>query len=97
MWPEWGDESGFKSKVGEKGEQSMQRLIGKKIEKVFIGEAEESLYVTTDQGILKFTVSGDCCSESWFSDIYNFDALTGGVVRTVEDIELPGDSALDKV
>lgn len=66
----------------------MKELIGKTIRKVFVESDQNAMIFDTSDGLLRFATYGDCCSETWFSDIYNFDALLG-TVASVEDLELP--------
>lgn len=63
----------------------MKELIGKKVNAVYVGNADEVLLFSTDDGPIAYETYGDCCSETWFADIIGVSALIGGVVRTVED------------
>jgi hypothetical protein len=79
----------------------MKRLEGKTITGIFIGDRTgtidnprehepnigEFIKFTTDAGDVMFRLDGDCCSESWFSDITGYDALVGATVTLVEPVE----------
>lgn len=62
-------------------------LVGKKIQKVFLNQ--EYLKFQTDQGNVVFTVSGDCCSSSYFFDFYGVKKLfENGAVTDFKEVEL---------
>lgn len=64
-----------------------------------VGKTVIGLRVNEDQSILAFDHSdgtstsyeayGDCCSETWFADITGVEALLGGKVLEVENVDLP--------
>ena len=66
--------------------------------KELIGKTVTGLFVDKDQSILVFThpndektvyeTYGDCCSETWFTDITGVAALIDSVVLEAEDVEL---------
>jgi hypothetical protein len=64
----------------------MKELIGRKINRIFLNE--DKLKFDTDNGILIYTVEGDCCSHSVFYDFYGVKNLIGSVVKNVEEVEL---------
>lgn len=66
----------------------MNELKGKTISRVLIAPDQGEIVFDTTDGPISFGVEGDCCSESWFSDIYNGDALLG-TVASAEEIEMP--------
>ena len=68
----------------------MKELLGKKIISLYIGEDEHSLIFKTNEGLFGYSAVGDCCSESWFSDITGVDALIGGTVSEVMYISMDG-------
>lgn len=68
----------------------MEKLVGKIVSKVFIGEGEHCMAFVTDQGTIAFHVEGDCCSESWFADLVGFRALIGS--KIVKHVEIPLES-----
>ncbi len=62
----------------------MKELIGRMIERIKIDTKENSLIrFETSDGPLTYFAEGDCCSESWFADIYNVSNLLNGVVDEV--------------
>ena len=69
----------------------MQELTNKRITGVYIGAHESSIKFTLEGSAdpIVFDCGGDCCSETWFSEILNVDALVGHVVMSVETLNLP--------
>jgi hypothetical protein len=68
----------------------MQEITGKRITGVFIGQMEGSIKFTFDNADpIVFGLDSDCCSESWFSEIINLDALVGHTVTEVRELQLP--------
>ena len=67
----------------------MYELKGNIVRKVFVGEGEGHMDFVCDDHIWRFEVDGDCCSESWFSDVYNFGALIDSEVRSVSEVDMP--------
>jgi hypothetical protein len=67
----------------------MQELQGKHIQSVHIGVNEASIKFMCDNEEIVFIVDGDCCSESWFSEILNLDAIVGHTVFEVQELKLP--------
>lgn len=51
------------------------------------------MYLTTDTGIWCLATAGDCCSESWWADIYSPKQVIGGKITEVRTIplEVPDD------
>lgn len=67
----------------------MKQLIGKTIDAVFIdSQNQHYLMFRTDKGDIWFFGEGDCCSETYFSDIQQIRNLIGMTVLSVEDIDL---------
>jgi len=67
----------------------MEKLIGKKIESVTIfGDYHNYILFKTDLGDVKYFADGDCCSSSFFSEIFNADNIIGQVIKEVKDIPL---------
>lgn len=66
----------------------METLAGKKIEKIYLSFDDEWLQFVTDKGLISFQAEGDCCSNSWVSDIINPEFLIGETVLSVEEISL---------
>jgi len=65
----------------------MKSLIDKIIKKIFVGD--NILIFETDKGDISFSAEGDCCSESYFSDINRVKNLLGGKVNSVKEVDLP--------
>ncbi len=68
--------------------EMLDLLRGRTISEVYVDPEYELMFLVANEGTLRMSLSGDCCSNSWFSDIYNFDALIG-VVSDAREIELP--------
>lgn len=65
-------------------------LVGKTIETIAVNEDESALEFVTACGKRVYWVTqGDCCSESWWADGFSLNALRGGTVRQVNEIEMP--------
>jgi hypothetical protein len=65
-----------------------QRLVGKTIRKVFVSDDQGVLWFECADGGFGLETEADCCSETWFADITGFDALPGGVVQSVEELDM---------
>ncbi len=66
----------------------MQELIGKIITGVYLSDDDTRIAFTTETGeALTYATGGDCCSESWFSDIIAIHDLLGNQVLEVEEKE----------
>jgi hypothetical protein len=69
-------------------ESDLDGLMDKTIESVLISKDEGTLaFDVGEDDLIYFQVDGDCCSESWFSDIFCMPNLYSRVIK-VEDIEL---------
>lgn len=68
----------------------MHALLGMKILSLAVSNDQHILQVGTDQTPVMFEAEGDCCSESWFSEILGVSALLGGTVRGVEKLQMAG-------
>jgi hypothetical protein len=74
----------------------MKELIGYKILNVemlaangnFSGEEAIQFTVENNKPIVYLTY-GDCCSETWFSEILNLDFLVGHTVSEVKELDMP--------
>ena len=66
----------------------MQELIGNIVKKVLIGEGEHVLAFITDNGEYIYETGADCCSETWFADIFGTNTLVGNKVLSVEEISI---------
>jgi len=67
----------------------MKELIGKTIQKALINEDQSLIAFVTEVGNIYFIAQGDCCSETWFSDILNVTNIFNAKVTSVRSIELP--------
>jgi len=66
---------------------TIERLIGKKITRVFMNE--DHLKFETDDGAVVFQVEGDCCSHSYFHDFIGVrKLLENGKVISAKEIFL---------
>ncbi|AJI08562.1 hypothetical protein AK40_6171 (plasmid) [Bacillus cereus 03BB108] len=74
--------NGIQKLLGESGELVL--LVGKTIEKVFIGEDNWSLRFITDNGVIEWNTENDCCNEVWFEHMDDLEALVGATVIEVE-------------
>ncbi len=68
---------------------ALQCLIGKRFNKLEVSERENYLRVTTTEGNTHvFYARGDCCSESWFSEILGVHKLFEGNVLEARAVSL---------
>jgi hypothetical protein len=67
----------------------LSSLVGQTIESVLVSDDESILAfsVAEQLDLIYFEVEGDCCSESWFADIFCMRNLYSRVIK-VEDIYL---------
>lgn len=64
-------------------------FVGKRVFSIEIdSEQQHYLRFTTDRGTVVLCACGDCCSESWFSQITGIGALVGGTVTSVCEIAM---------
>lgn len=63
-----------------------ENLIGKTV--LAMKVADEYLIITTETDKLKYAVSGDCCSESWFADIAGLRSIVGKPVTAIKEPDL---------
>lgn len=68
----------------------MKELIGSTIKAIYVDtQNQECLSFETDKGVFNYYVWGDCCSNSYFSDVVNVDfMLSGKKVLDVEEMQL---------
>ena len=70
-------------------------LIGKRIHSFELNpdRTELSIFIETPDFSLwekyKFIVEGECCSITWFESMDAPEVLIGGIVSSVEDIDMP--------
>src|SRR5689334_11489147 len=67
----------------------MKEIIGKKIVGLQVSDGERCLSFVATDGRVTYHAVGDCCSESWFADIIGVQALIGGTVISVDEVDLP--------
>ncbi len=65
-----------------------KNLLGKTIIRVFVSEGEGQLVFDIGDGLLVYNAKGDCCSDSWFSDLTGVWGLLGGKVSLAEEISM---------
>lgn len=54
----------------------MQELVGHKILNVEVGNDEQVMRFTVENGEpFVYITEGDCCSETWFSEVINLDFI----------------------
>lgn len=63
-------------------------LVGRGVKGLWIGEDDELLVFECIDGLVGYRVDGDCCSNSWFSDITGVADIIGRNVIAVEGIPL---------
>ena len=67
----------------------MKELIGKKVNSIKIyGDFQRYIEFETDNGIICYEGVGDCCSETYFSNIWNPQNILDEVIEEVETMEL---------
>lgn len=77
--------------MSEPTERTINDIVGATVNTIHWGEA--TITFDTDRGLISFEVLGDCCSTSYFHDIYGVThLLNNGPVTNIEQINLqPGD------
>ena len=73
----------------------MKELIGKTVNRLLINDTETILAFCTSEVVIAYKTWGDCCSETWFSDITGVNALIGGTVQTVDEVSVVSYNVLD--
>jgi hypothetical protein len=81
---------------------NLQVLVGQRIKQVFVrggDRAEDAIAFVTERGTFAFDTGADCCSETWFADIINRAALSGGGwsarVSRVTEMQFPKNAGED--
>lgn len=69
-------------------EYGMNELIGRVILSVSVNDDQSIMVFDTDIGHVSYETEGDCCSETWFSDVLNISNIIGVAVNKVEKIDL---------
>lgn len=67
----------------------LSAMEGRTILGIEISDFEDYIRFKTNDGDLVYFADGDCCSESWFSDIYGLDSLLGQVVVSAQETLMP--------
>ncbi|WP_017154144.1 DUF7448 domain-containing protein [Bacillus bingmayongensis] len=68
--------------LGKPGDIHM--LVGKTIEKIYIGNGDWSLRFVINDGVIEWNTEGGCSNNVWFEHLDDIDALLGGTVIEVE-------------
>lgn len=66
----------------------MNKLIGLKIEGLYINSTKNTLMLQTDFGDVYLNAVGDCCSQSWFEHISGVKNVIGGQITEEANLEL---------
>lgn len=69
--------------------ESLDRLIGKTVLRLFIGPDENTLALDVGGTFMAIDTEGDRCSETWFADIVGMDELRGYPIIAAERIDVP--------
>jgi hypothetical protein len=65
-------------------------VVGKTVIGVDVSDDEEALrFRCADGSTVVWDTYGDCCSETWWADAYELNALRGASVLSAEEIALP--------
>lgn len=74
----------------------MKELTGCKILSIEVNDVADILIFNVEgRESIVYLAVGDCCSETWFADIFGVDALLGGTVSKVERMKLPDYNTYD--
>lgn len=92
--PEWG--GSFES---YRSDLKLADLVGRTVTAIHVDptthedhygpSGNNSLYLTTDTSIFQFLTDGDCCSESWWADVFSPKQVIGGKITEAVEIDLP--------
>lgn len=63
-----------------------EKLIGNRIVELKIADSS-IVFQLENYSLIAYSVSGDCCSQSWFSDILNFNSVRNKVIHHLEEPE----------
>lgn len=68
-------------------------LVGRRVLEIAVEPGEARLGLRTDSGWVFFDTDADCCSETWFADILNPQALLskGAIITAAIELNLPDD------
>lgn len=67
-------------------------IVGRTIKSIHIGG--DYLFFNTDDGVFRYVVDADCCSNTWINDLTGVSNVLGKQVTAVDDIEA-GDDVWD--
>lgn len=71
-------------------------IVGRRIREIRVAEGEHALRFDFNIGeAVVWTTEGDCCSESWWSDGFSLNALRGGTVVSVRELDMPPNPVCD--
>lgn len=76
------------NKIANKYPCVFAQVVGDVITKIYSSEDFESLVFECTDGFHHFYTDADCCSESWFADIFGFSNLIGATVLSAQEISL---------
>lgn len=65
-------------------ENELSNLVGKQILQIQIND--DYLVITTNEGVLSYMVTGDCCSQSYFHDFIGVSNILNNTVLGTEEI-----------
>ena len=72
---------------------SLDGLIGRRVLSVKV--SDKVLVIETEVTPISVRVEGDCCSETWFSDIVGVESLIGCIVTAIDDVDSPATDCSD--
>lgn len=66
-------------------------LVGETIVGIYVSKCQHNLYFQTARqpNVIQWETQADCCSETWFADIYNVKAILNTPILEVSSIRLP--------
>ena len=68
---------------------NQKTIVGRRIEKIFVDTKQQHyLRFVTDSGNCDYRADGDCCSESYFSDVNRIKNIIGKIIIDVKAVEL---------
>jgi len=65
-------------------DQEAKKLDGKQVQSINASDDTQVMVKMTDGSSARFDLEGDCCSNSFFTDVKEFDELIGSVIQSVE-------------
>lgn len=66
------------------------KLEGKRVSRLEISVDQRYLRMSfTDGTSYALEAVGDCCSQTWFADVIGYEALLGGDILSVDEIDMP--------